>query len=242
METAHDAWLTNLLPYDAYRLSVPLHCSPEALRDYLQNIKDGFYYVKLATDAMVQLQELQLCGFRVIDVNVTLEREPLSEEGGNHPDCQIGEFNKEHHDCIAEIAESCFVYSRFHLDPRISNEVANRIKREWVENCMSGARGDRLWVAQWDGKTVGFLAEMNLQQNGVLTAVIDLVGVGRQHQGQGIGRTLVENVLCSTEADRVRVGTQAANVPSLRLYENAGFRIVETQYVLHGHFDKGALN
>ena len=33
----------------------------------------------------------------------------------------------------------------------------------------------------------------------------------------------------------LRVGTQVANVPSLRLYENCGFRVAESAYVLHGH-------
>jgi hypothetical protein len=31
------------------------------------------------------------------------------------------------------------------------------------------------------------------------------------------------------------VGTQAANIPSLRLYESFGFRVCETAYVLHAH-------
>ena len=33
----------------------------------------------------------------------------------------------------------------------------------------------------------------------------------------------------------VRVGTQIANIPSLRLYESLGFRIADTHYVLHYH-------
>jgi ribosomal protein S18 acetylase RimI-like enzyme len=216
--------------------------SPDSLRDDLQNVGAGFFYVKLPTDAVELLQELQLRGFRVVDVNVTLERDAIREQKNIDSTCGIGEFNPQRHGAVADIAAACFVYSRFHLDPRISNEIANRIKREWVENCMSGVRGNRLWVSEQDGRPTGFLAEMNSQQDGVSTSVIDLVGVAVQYQGMGIGRALVETVLCTTAADRVRVGTQAANVPSLRLYESAGFRVVATQYVLHGHFENGSLN
>jgi ribosomal protein S18 acetylase RimI-like enzyme len=31
------------------------------------------------------------------------------------------------------------------------------------------------------------------------------------------------------------VGTQAANIPSVRLYESLGFRLRSSQYVLHHH-------
>ena len=33
----------------------------------------------------------------------------------------------------------------------------------------------------------------------------------------------------------IRVGTQLANVPSLRLYEKLGFYIVDAAYVFHYH-------
>ena len=33
----------------------------------------------------------------------------------------------------------------------------------------------------------------------------------------------------------LRVGTQAANTPSVRLYESLGFRLSQAQFVLHHH-------
>jgi hypothetical protein len=33
----------------------------------------------------------------------------------------------------------------------------------------------------------------------------------------------------------MRVGTQIANIPSLRLYERLGFTMAESAYVLHAH-------
>jgi hypothetical protein len=35
------------------------------------------------------------------------------------------------------------------------------------------------------------------------------------------------------------VGTQVANIPSVRLYERMGFSLSSSQYVLHLHVEKG---
>jgi hypothetical protein len=37
------------------------------------------------------------------------------------------------------------------------------------------------------------------------------------------------------QCDVLQVGTQAANVPSMRLYEKASFSVVKTSYVMHMH-------
>jgi len=50
-----------------------------------------------------------------------------------------------------DIAESAFVYSRFHLDPLVPKELANRVKREWIANYVRRQRGERLLVAEVDG-------------------------------------------------------------------------------------------
>ena len=53
--------------------------------------------------------------------------------------------------------------------------------------------------------------------------------------GQGAG-----SALCTAFAHKYRgmprvVGTQVANVPSIRLYTKLGFVLAKSQYVLHAH-------
>ena len=74
-------------------------------------------------------------------------------------------------------------------------------------------------------------------------AIIDLVGVDADHQGQGAGRALSRMFIDQWRgrADRLRVGTQISNIPAMRLYESIGFRATETAYVLHAHVKNGAL-
>ena len=237
MKIVPDNWLANHLECDAFKLVIPTDCSAQSIQEALGDAQAGFYFTKVSTTAVAQVQTLEKLAFSVVDVNVTLEREPNVPPVSNRGNCTIRDYDPSRDSAIAQIGEDCFVYSRFHLDPRVSNDLANRIKREWVENSMAGNRGDRLLVAEQDGQAVGFLIELHTSQNGKRTTIIDLVGVDRHHQGRGIGRAMMEHVVrrSSGSADLLRVGTQVANVPSLRLYESTGFRTADTQYVLHAH-------
>ena len=66
-------------------------------------------------------------------------------------------------------------------------------------------------------------------------AVIDLVAVATEAHGRGAG-----SALTAAFANRYRgmprlVGTQIANVPSIRLYSKLGFQLAKSSYVLHLH-------
>jgi ribosomal protein S18 acetylase RimI-like enzyme len=136
-----------------------------------------------------------------------------------------------------EIAGTCFRYSRFHLDPRVPREIADRIKREWIRNYATKRRGERLLVASLEGRPAGFLAVLASESGGQRIRTIDLVGVAAWAQRRGVGRALVEAFIAASRGvcDVMQVGTQAANIPSMRLYETTGFCMSRSQYVLHGH-------
>jgi ribosomal protein S18 acetylase RimI-like enzyme len=110
------------------------------------------------------------------------------------------------------------------------------VKREWVASYFEGRRGDRLFVARVAGRIAGFLAAVMTQHDGRPAAAIDLVGVAADHQRAGVGRALVRRFAAHyAGCEHVIVGTQAANVPSIRMYEGLGFRAVRSAYVLHRH-------
>jgi ribosomal protein S18 acetylase RimI-like enzyme len=170
-----------------------------------------------------------------VDVNVVFDRPTPSEDGPLALD--VGECTAAAAPAVLDIAESCFRYTRFHLDPHVDRVVANRIKREWIANFVERKRGDRLFVAYVDGRPAGFLAALATEQAGARTAVIDLVGVATDAQRRGVGVSLATafanhyRKTCS----RLLVGTQVANVPSIRLYEKLGYSLRHSHYVLHKH-------
>ena len=92
-------------------------------------------------------------------------------------------------------------------------------------------------VAETNGQVVGFLQLLWGQED---TLIIDLIGVAPENQGKGLGRAMICHAAMHGTGDhrrpaKILVGTQAANIPSIRLYESLGLRMYSAQYALHYH-------
>lgn len=217
-----DDWLSDVLELEVYATDAT-GAAPDDGRRSLT-----FAKVDVAdTPAGVRLQD---AGFRIVDTNVTFEH-----KGGTPaaPAVSVAPAAGGHAEALINLAGRAFRYSRFHLDPALPDDLANRVKREWVRNYTTGRRGLEL-LAAVDGATpVGFLAV--LEQGDA--RVIDLVAVAPEAQGRGVGRTLVDTFVRRHAGNgrRLVVGTQLANAPSLRLYAACGFEVASASYVFHLH-------
>ncbi len=195
-----------------------------------------FAYAKLKAGDIAEVSQLADAGFRVVDTALTFDR-PISGQQSSPRSPGIRLSRPEDREAVAGIAGRAFRFSRFHLDPRFPKHLADGIKSSWAGNYFEGKRGDGMVVAERDGGVVGFL-QLLWAETGCL--VVDLIGLDSAWQGQGIGRDMIlYAVLHGTGDGRVpttmKVGTQAANTPSVRLYESLGFRLTSAQYVMHFH-------
>ena len=88
-------------------------------------------------------------------------------------------------------------------------------------------------VARCDNVPAGFL---QLLRSAADDMVIDLIAVDAAYRGRGLARAMIgfASAKCNC-AGSVVVGTQVANIPSVRLYETLGFRLTAAQYVFHHH-------
>ena len=235
---------------DVFRVSLDRASSNGSAPDvqplalHMERPERSMYFARFPTDRVETLHALSSVGFDVVDVNVTLGRRQARQVGSVPDGIQVLEdVPAEHQDAVLDIAQTSFVYSRFHLDPNITTATANAIKREWLASYVRRKRGERLMVALVDGEPAGFLAVLEATVNDGPCRVIDLIAVDRRHQGHGVGKALVSAFtgryvgVC----DLLRVGTQAANVPSVRLYERSGFLLDETSYVMHAHTGAGRI-
>jgi ribosomal protein S18 acetylase RimI-like enzyme len=190
----------------------------------------AFVFAKVPVDDVARLALLEQAGFRVVDVNVS-----LTYSGGEcgAPVFDVGPWRTSEGPQLVAIAESSFTFSRFHLDPEIPKESADRVKAEWIRSYIEGSRGLELLAARIDQVPVGFLAVLESSD----ARVIDLIGVASAQRGRGAGRALVQAFVHRHygSANELQVGTQIANLPSLRLYQGLGFVISEAAYVLHRH-------
>jgi GNAT superfamily N-acetyltransferase len=223
---AADPWLAEVMRRPVFRV----HGSGAA-DEVAKHVAEqrGFYFAKVATDKVADVQVLSRLGFTVVDTNVTFEltREvAVTAEG-----VEVGELAAGEAEAVLDIAGSAFRYSRFHLDPQVDAALAHHIKREWIQNYVLRKRGDALLVARHGGRPVGFLA--SIVAHG--TAVIDLVAVATDAHGKGVGSALTAAFARRYAGMPRLVGTQVANVPSIRLYTKLGFALASSQYVLHLH-------
>ncbi|MBM3457576.1 MAG: GNAT family N-acetyltransferase [Armatimonadetes bacterium] len=240
MRVQPDVWLGEVLERPVYRVAFGDSEPPDGANPFAgKEDAEAFYFAKIAANRVDQVRALERAGFFVVDVNVTLDREPARDDAPLP--VLVRDSRLEDMDPVLEIAASCFVYSRFHLDPLMPNELADRIKREWIRNYLLGNRGERLLVAEHEGRPAGFLAVLAADIHGHSYRVIDLIGVAKEAQGHGIGRSLSRHFISryAGQCERLRVGTQVANIPATRLYEQCGFRLAESSYVLHAHVKGG---
>lgn len=179
-------------------------------------------------------KHLQDLGFCVIDTNVQLSLTNLADFQftSSITGYQFREAKESDRPAVEAIAGDAFSQTRFHLDPLISNHVADGLKAKWAGNYFSGERGDGMIVALKDTEVVGFLQYFVSDRS----LTIDLIAVSERHRGKGIGSAMIALAGNPKEPlQKMIVGTQISNTRSLRTYERLGFRICSSSYILHYH-------
>ncbi|OVE76900.1 hypothetical protein BVX98_04330 [bacterium F11] len=236
-----DPWLGNIIGKNVFRLDFPRSISRKVSlqKKHLKRLsRPSFFYVKIHSNETSLLKTLTTMGFYVVDVGLTFQRIGSVVKGTSKGSMVIRQTSEKDRADVLRIAKTSFRYSRFHSDPLISKEIANKIKMKWVDNFYSGKRGNALFVAEKKGRILGFLLSLKKGKGRKEVNIIDLIATTNKAKGKGVGLSLIYGFMKSFKSKKAlfQVGTQAVNIPSVRLYEKCGFRLIGTQYVLHGHF------
>lgn len=239
-----DAWLSETMARPVFKWNGMTPVSAEPLAAAMRQLAaggDAFFFARTPTTPVETTRILNAAGFALIDTSITFAW--TDERPWPATAVSVTAARADQHAAIADIAERSFKWSRFHLDPRVGLPLANFVKRRWIENYCLGRRGAALYAAEVGGTVAGFLAVVESAAGGQPAATIDLVAVSPEFQGQRVGAALVRSFVSDWRgrASQLRVGTQAANIASMRFYEGLGFRAAESNYVLHAHFRQGAL-
>jgi ribosomal protein S18 acetylase RimI-like enzyme len=225
----HDRWLSDLLGRPAWK--VEAHTSSPA--DAIGHIGDGpaFFFTRIATNDVRTLNHFEDAGFRIIDLTVTLEAPAAQLRDVVSSGVRFARPSDK--SAVWSIALNGFESSRLHLDPLIPKAVADRSRAQWATNFFSGSRGDAMVVAEHEGAVVAFLLLVGPAAG---TLIIDLTAVRSDARGIGLGTACIRFAAVRIAGcERLRVGTQVANVGALRFYERLGFQTVASHYVLHLH-------
>jgi len=223
---------TNLLGVPVGRLSIRGDVAGTDADDDLRRLAAGWPEKRIwlvscrVAEASPLIPALEGAGFQVVETLVTFRHDLTGAPAAADVDtARVGDADA----CVA-IAKRAFVHDRLHRDSRIPNAVADLVRENWVRNDLGG-RADASLVVRAYGTVVGF----NLCLLDGDEAVIDLIAVAVGRQNRGIGRRLVGGALARYRgrARTMRVGTQADNAPSIKLYRGAGFVEADRRITLH---------
>lgn len=239
MDIKPDTWLGGVMGRDAFKVAASNGTGDAAALQRHAGGRSAFYFAKVDSADVSVTKTLTAAGFFVADVNVTFAAVPSTVPRVDLPTMEVGALRPEATEDVLAIAHDSFRFTRFHLDPHVAPATANAIKREWIRSYAEGRRGDRLFVATVGGRPAGFLAAL-VAKGAPESAVIDLIAVRQDLARKGIARAMIAKFADHyRSANALVVGTQVANIPSVRLYESMGFRLESSQYVLHMHVKDG---
>jgi dTDP-4-amino-4,6-dideoxy-D-galactose acyltransferase len=136
---------------------------------------------------------------------------------------------------VIGIAQNIYKYDRFHSDPAILSEKADKLHAEWLRNSCSGSVADKVIVSALDNNILGFVTckidRLSTQYLGLSIGTIVLVGVINNASGMGVGKEMTKFALEWFKRNNVgivEVGTQLSNIRASRLYESCGFKLVNS--------------
>jgi dTDP-4-amino-4,6-dideoxy-D-galactose acyltransferase len=167
-------------------------------------------------------------GFSPVDVRIELECDDA------FPDVPAEIAGEDQIPALQEIASDAFAQSRFFTDRRFPREKARELFSIWIDRGVR-EQGFFTTIAR-DGKDLAAFVSARVSGS---AGRVELVAVGEGFRSRGLGRTALKSAVAELGrrgALRVRVATQAANVPAQRLYQAAGFRTVDVGLWLHGWF------
>lgn len=170
---------------------------------------------------------LEAAGFHLADFSLSLVYE------GDAPKDVVAEVTiraaRESDDLeLQQMARGAFTATRFHLDPQIGVDRAGAVYAKWTRDAVARAR-ENVLVADLTGSPVGFVVckfdPIAPSALGSGIGQLDLLAVGGEGRGKGVGRALANAALVRMLdlVPRVEVMTSAANASALRLYQKTGF-------------------
>ena len=222
-----DEWLSNIVGKPVYEL-----------KEFETNLKQNdlpsgeiFIWTKIPVDNIDKLVCLQKLGFYIVDTNVQFS---LSDKISIKNKFNLRFANSSDESELRVLASNAFKYNRFNKDPNISNEIASKIKEEWVGNFFLGKRGKWMIIIEDNSNITGFLQLISKNQN---TIVIDLIAIDEKNRGKGLAKEMISYAYenCLKKDGTIEVGTQIANTPSIKLYSKLSFHMNSASYVLHMH-------
>ena len=193
----------------------------------------GLVSCRLAHNRLRESMLLEGAGFRFVEMlylpELDLERSAL---GGSGSGLLVRAATEADMPGVLKIAGSAFRNERFHVDPRLPADRADKRYQTWASSSLAH-QSQRLFVLS-DGPTlVAFFVTEDLPDG---TCYWHLNAVAVDSQGKGYGRKAWSDMIRHAQAGgarRVRTSIVARNHRVLNLYAQLGFRFPPPLMTFH---------
>lgn len=194
----------------------------ELIEDFIKNkVEYATYRVK--SNNFSTINSLEKSGFILVDCLISLSVDISNAEKGESAR-KIREANRNDLEKLRNLTYGLYSTSRIFNDNLISKNKANEFYVRWIENSILGRAADSVLIWEEDRKILGYIT---LQKKGQ----IPLVGVSKEARGKGIAKKLIKasfNKFKEWKVENIMVETQVGNIPALRVYQNCGFKIIDS--------------
>jgi len=196
------------------------------VKDLLSELtKDKVRYVtyRIQSGNFPVIHALEKNGFNLIDGLISLEISIPNIEI-EEPVDEIREADKNDLEKLKNLTSGLYSQSRVLNDPLIPKNRANEFYVRWIENSVLGKTADLVLVWEENNKILGYIT---LQKKGQ----IPLLGVSSEARGKGIAKKLVKasfGVFKDWGVDSIIIETQMSNIPALRVYQDCGFKVIDS--------------
>ena len=133
---------------------------------------------------------------------------------------------------LADVAETIFHNERFHKDPCVETELANKRYRIWVENAFKQEH-QKVLKCILNNQVIAFFV---VEYPEPAQCFWSLVGMLPEFQGKGLGKQVWQAMLKYHQQEAistVSTSISSHNVPVFNLYVALGFRFPEPFITLH---------
>lgn len=168
---------------------------------------------------------------KLVDIKIQLTKEVLIEE-----DCKkvnLSEYKLEDNEQLKKLAFQSGIYSRFKRDRNFTKNEYEKLYTKWIEDSINKLIADNIIVYKDNfNEYKGFITVKHKMD----FAEIGLIAVDELSRGKGIGAALlnyVNNLTKLAGLKKIIVTTQFENIPAMKLYERAGYKIISKKYIYH---------
>jgi RimJ/RimL family protein N-acetyltransferase len=191
---------------------------------------------RLMHDRISESMLLERRGFRFIEMIYRPQLTTVREATFDQDDLEITPATGGDMTIIEEIAGSAFKTDRFHLDPRIDHDFADRRYRRWVRTSLQH-QSQRLLKVSKAGRVVAFFIVEPFPDG---RCYWHLTAIAPAAQGKGLGKRIWRAMIMRHKGegvDRIETTISAHNVAAMNLYAGLGYRFQPPAMTFHWYRD-----